>query len=92
MITAKTNDDFTVELEEDFLNDADLIEKMSHADTDGTAYFYLRDRMLTEKDRERLYAHLRNEKGIVPFDKLCIALNELLSSFNAGKNSSSSPN
>lgn len=92
MICAKMNDGFAVEVEEAFLNDSELIEAMVHADKDPTAYFLLRDRMLSAADKTRLYDHLRNEKGIVPFDALCTALNELMTSSQAGKNSASSPN
>lgn len=90
MIEAKTKDGFAVELEESFLDDAELIEAMSRVTEDPTGFFVLRDRMLTPESRQRLYDHLRNDKGIVPFTALNEALNQLLESFKAGKNSCSS--
>ena len=90
MIEAKTTDGFTVQLDEAFLDDAELIEAMSRIDRDPAGFFLLRDRMLTAQDRQRLYDHLRNEKGVVPLTALNEALDQLLKSFKAGKNSSSS--
>lgn len=92
MITAKTNDGFEIELDENFLDDAEMIEAMTRLGKDPSAFFVLRDRMLTPENKKRLYDHLRNEKGIVPMSALDKALNELLTSFKAGKNSASSPN
>lgn len=92
MITAKTNDGFEIELDENFLDDAEMIEAMTRLGEDPSAFFVLRDRMLTPENKKRLYDHLRNEKGIVPMSALDKALNELLTSFKAGKNSASSPN
>ena len=92
MITAKTNDGFEIELDENFLDDAEMIEAMTKLGEDPSAFFVLRDRMLTPENKKRLYDHLRNEKGIVPMSALDKALNELLTSFKAGKNSASSPN
>ena len=65
---------------------------MTQLGKDPSAFFILRDRMLTPENKARLYDHLRNEKGIVPMSALDKALNELLTSFKAGKNSASSPN
>lgn len=92
MITAKTNDGFEIELDENFLDDAEMIEAMTRLGEDPSAFFILRDRMLTPENKKRLYDHLRNEKGVVPMSALDKALNELLTSFKAGKNSASSPN
>lgn len=91
MITAKTNDGFTVQLDDDTLNDAELLEAMTTMDKDISSLFFLRDRVLPPEDKKRLYDHLRNEKGVVPADALGTALGELLNSFAAGKNSASSP-
>lgn len=91
MITAKTADGFTVELDDELLNDSELLEAMVTMDKDITSLFMLRDRVLSAADKARLYDHLRNRKGIVPADALGEALGQLLASFAAGKNSASSP-
>lgn len=91
MITAKTADGFTVELDDELLNDSELLEAMVTMDKDITSLFMLRDRVLSAADKARLYDHLRNQKGIVPADALGEALGQLLASFAAGKNSASSP-
>ena len=90
MITAKTNDGFEVELDEDFLDDAELMETLVSVKDNVTATFILRDNMLDAENKKRLYDHLRNEKGKVPFSALDSAISELVSSFKAGKNSASS--
>lgn len=92
MITAKTNDGFEVELDEDFLDDAEMLEALVNAKDNVTATFILRDNMLDAENKKRLYDHLRNKKGKVSFRALDDAVSELVSSFKAGKNSASSPN
>ena len=90
MIAAKLNDGFEVEVNEEFLNDSELMEKLLNKNG-ALATFFLRDCMLTAENKARLYDHLRNEKGVVPLDALDAALGELANSFTAGKNSASSP-
>lgn len=53
---------------------------------------HLTERLLGTEGRKKLYDHLRNDKGRVPPQAVAQALNELLTSFSAGKNSASSPN
>ena len=92
MITAKTNDGFEIELDEDFLDDAEMMEEVLAANDNMTKIFIMRDHMLDAEGKKRLYDHLRNEKGKVLFSALDAAIGELLNSFQAGKNSASSPN
>ena len=92
MITAKTNDGFEIELDENFLDDSELLEKVTTDPNEVVSTFLLRDKMLTPENKKRLYDHLRNEKGIVPMSALSAALMELVKSSQAGKNSASSPN
>ena len=91
MITAKMSDGFSIELEEDAL-DARALEDLAKMEKDGTRLFSLLDRALGEENKAKLYQHLETENGKVPLEALCLALNELLTSFQAGKNSASSPN
>ena len=89
MITAKTNDGFEIELSEDALDDAELLDALGGMQ-DGNVFDMSRLtlRLLGKEGRKKLYDHLRTPDGRVPAD----ALGELMNSFTAGKNSASSPN
>lgn len=91
MITVKMKDGFEIEVNPDFTNDAEMLEVLTNKD-DLSGVFYARDCMLTAENKKLLYDHLRNENGMVPFDAVRDAVNELITSSAAGKNSASSPN
>lgn len=91
MITAKTNDGFTVELEENAL-DYIVFQDMAAMQKDPTKLISVADRFLGEENKNRLLEHLADPKGRVPLEAMGTAVGELLSSFTAGKNSASSPN
>nr|DAM22696.1 MAG TPA: hypothetical protein [Caudoviricetes sp.] len=93
MITAKTESGFAIELEDDALEDQELFDAISGMQ-DGNVFSmsHLTERLLGTEGRKKLYDHLRNDKGRVPPQAVAQALNELLTSFSAGKNSASSPN
>lgn len=93
MITAKTEDGFTVELSEDTLDDAELLDALGDMqDSDVFAMGKLAVRLLGKEGKKKLYDHLRNPEGRVPVGAVATALGELMNSFAAGKNSASSPN
>ena len=93
MITAKTNDGFEIELSEDALDDAELLDALGGMQ-DGNVFDMSRLtlRLLGKEGRTKLYDHLRTPDGRVPVAKVADALGELMNSFTAGKNSASSPN
>ena len=86
MITAKTNDGFEIEMDEDALDDAELLDALGGMQ-DGNVFdmSHLTLRLLGKEGRKKLY-------GRVPVAKVADALGELMNSFTAGKNSASSPN
>ena len=92
MITAKTTDGFAIELNEDVLDDAELLDALGGMQ-DGNVFDMSRltARLLGKDGRKKLYDHLRTPEGRVPVTKVAAALGELLNSFTAGKNSASSP-
>ena len=83
MITAKTESGFSIELEDDALEDQELFDAISGMQ-DGNVFSmsHLTERLLGTE----------GHKGRVPPQAVAQALNELLTSFSAGKNSASSPN
>ena len=86
MITAKTESGFSIELEDDALEDQELFDAISGMQ-DGNVFSmsHLTERLLGTEGRKKLYDHLRNDKGRVPPQAVAQALNELLTSFSAGK-------
>ena len=91
MITAKTKDGFEIELSEDALDDAELLDALGGMQ-DGNVFDMSRLRLLGKEGRKKLYDHLRTPDGRVTVAKVADALGELMNSFTAGKNSASSPN
>ena len=85
MITAKTESGFSIELEDDALEDQELFDAISGMQ-DGNVF------SMSKEGRKKLYDHLRTPDGRVPVAKVADALGELMNSFTAGKNSASSPN
>ena len=86
MITAKTNDGFEIELSEDALDDAELLDALGGMQ-DGNVFDMSRLtlRLLGKEGRKKLYDHLRTPDGRVPVAKVADALGELMNSFTAGK-------
>lgn len=93
MILAKTNSGFEIELDENALNDQELIDALVGLE-DGEFLNLSRVtlRLLGKDGRKKLYDHLRGPNGRVPAEAVAQAIGELMNSFSAGKNSSSSPN
>lgn len=95
MILAKTNSGFEIELDDSLMDNAELVEdllSMQQLENDPAALFRAVGRVLGTEGKKKLYDHLRTPDGRVPVAALATALDELLNSFAAGKNSSSSPN
>ena len=92
MITAKTESGFSIELEESALDNMEVLDALSDLDEGNPlAMSRLVVKLLGKDGKKRLYDHLRTEDGRVPVVALSNALGELMESFRAGKNSSSSP-
>ena len=64
MITAKTNDGFEIELSEDALDDAELLDALGGMQ-DGNVFDMSRLtlRLLGKEGRKKLYDHLRTPGG-----------------------------
>lgn len=91
MITVKMKDGFEIEVNPTFVKDSEQLEELANKDQ-FSGLFYSCNCLLTAENKKRLYDHLRDENGIVPVDDLSNAVNELITSCPAGKNSASSPN
>ena len=94
MITAETKDGFAVELSEEALDNVELLDALAAVQDSDVGFVRMARtiRLLMGKEQtKKLYDHLRTEDGRVPVVALSNALGELMESFRAGKNSSSSP-
>ena len=92
MITAKTKDGFAVELNEEALDNVELLDALAEVQDADVLSLGRTVRLLMGKAQaKKLYDHLRTADGRVPVVALSNALGELMASFSAGKNSSSSP-
>ncbi|MGN0707107.1 MAG: hypothetical protein ACI4JC_03835 [Faecalibacterium sp.] len=90
---ARLESGFEVEINEKALNDMEFLDAVRGVqDNDVFALSCMVEKMLDAKSKKQLYDHLRTGDGRVPMDAVCRAVSELLLSFGAGKNSSSSPN
>lgn len=89
---AKLSDGFELEIPDNFSNNTELLEEIRKMEKDPFMIFQVSIRFLGEEKRSLLYEHLRGEDGVVPFDKFCKSLNELMEYSKEGKNSSASPN
>ena len=88
-----TNDGFEIELSEDALDDAELLDALGGMQ-DGNVFdmSHLTLRLLGKESRKKLYDHLRTPEGRVPSTAVEREIIELMVSIQPGKNSSSSPN
>lgn len=93
MITAKLNSGFSIELDEEVLNNVELLDALSDVQHEDILSVGRVARLFLGKDgAKKLYDHCRTPDGRVPVDEVSKAISELMNSFTAGKNSSSSPN
>lgn len=90
---ATTKSGFEAELNDDALNDMELLDDLAAMQSNNILSMpRVVHRLLGADGTKKLYDHLRTEDGRVPVDAVGNAIGELLASFAAGKNSSSSPN
>lgn len=95
MISAKMEDGFTLELDDNAIDQRLLDEMVTIQDApDGAEAIFAQSRALTlflgKANKKRLYDHLQGEDGHVSPEAVGKAFAELMGSFSAGKNSSSS--
>lgn len=90
-IKGKTSSDFEFEIETDSLNDMEVVDALvDMMDTSNEmkamrSVKVLLDKVLGEKQKQRLYDHVKVD-GRVPIDKINNEFVEILSSTKDGKN------
>lgn len=88
MITGTTSSGFDYSISDEATNDMELFDLFAEADQNPLVLPPLINRLLGPDQKKRLYDHLRNERGIVPIDKVGDELIEMLNGGGAaGKKS-----
>ena len=70
MIKGKTSSGFEFEISEDVANDYELVENLGELEDNPLILGKIVNQILGKEQTARLKDHVRNEKGIVPTDKM----------------------
>lgn len=88
MKKGKTNSGFEFEIEESALDNMELIDALTDLDSgDTTAISRVCKLLFGEKQRKKLYDHVRTEKGNVPVNAFTQEILEIFEKLKDGKNS-----
>ena len=95
-VICKLSDGFEVEVNEAFLNDMEVVDKLAElaeSDNDFASIrilSYVSEKLFGKDGKKKIYDHIRDEKGVVKVDVFENAMAELMNSVSETKNSSSS--
>ncbi len=70
MIKGKTSSGFEFEISKDVANDYELVENLGELEDNPLILGKIVNQILGKEQTARLKDHVRNEKGIVPTDKM----------------------
>ncbi len=70
MIKGKTSSGFEFEISEDVANDYELVENLGELEDNPLILGKVVNQILGKEQTARLKDHVRNEKGIVPTDRM----------------------
>ena len=79
MLTGKTQSAFYFEIDETELDDMEFVEALAELDENPLKFPKVCNMLLGKEQKEKLYDHLRNEKGKVPVDAVSNAITEIMS-------------
>lgn len=86
MAKIKTTSGFSIEIDEAVLDDAELLEMLIEIDEENFASFAtVLKKLLGEDGKKKLYDHVRNEEGRVPYGALSAELNDIIQGLNSKK-------
>jgi len=88
MIKGKTSSGFEFEISKDVVNDYELVENLAELEDNPLILAKVIKQILGEEQTEKLKNHVRNEKGIVPTDKMTQEIIEIFK--NAGEETKNS--
>ena len=70
MIKGKTSSGFEFKISKDVINDYELVENLGELEDNPLILGKIVNQILGKEQTNRLKDHVRNEKGIVPTDKM----------------------
>lgn len=88
MIKGKTSSGFEFEISEDVANDYELVENLGELEDNPLILGKIVNQILGKEQTARLKDHVRNEKGIVPTDKMTQEIIEIFK--NSGEETKNS--
>lgn len=86
MIQGKLKSGFEYKIEDSALDNMELLDLIVEVDQNPLAISKVIKMLLGEEQRNKLYDHLRSEKGNVPVVAVSEAVAEIFQSSNQGKN------
>lgn len=88
MIKGKTSSGFEFEISKDVANDYELVENLGELEDNPLILGKVVNQILGKEQTARLKDHVRNEKGIVPTDKMTQEIIEIFQ--NSGEETKNS--
>jgi hypothetical protein len=88
MIKGKTKSGFEFEISKDIANDYELVENLAELEENPLLIGKIVNQVLGKEQTARLKEHVRNEKGIVPTDKMTQEIIEIFQ--NSGEETKNS--
>ena len=88
MIKGKTSSGFEFEISKDVVNDYELVENLAELEENPLLLGKIVNKILGKEQTARLKDHVRNEKGIVPTDRMTQEIIEIFQ--NSGEETKNS--
>ena len=88
MIKGKTSSGFEFEISKDIVNDYELVENLAELEENPLLLGKIVNQVLGKEQAKNLKEHVRNEKGIVPTDKMTKEIIEIFQ--NSGEETKNS--
>ncbi len=85
MVKGVTRSGFEFEVAEDIVNDMELFEALCDLDSGDARAIVPVCRAVLGDQKKALYAHIRNEAGRVPVDKVAEEIADILAALKDGK-------
>lgn len=86
MTKIKTKSGFTIDVDEDVLDDAELLDMLVELDEENfTVFPTILKKLLGADGKKMLYDHIRNEDGRVPYAALTAEINDIMQGLNSKK-------
>ncbi len=86
MTRIKTKSGFTIDVDENVIDDAELLDMLVELDEENfTVFPTILKKLLGADGKKKLYDHIRNEAGRVPYTALTAEINDIMQGLNSKK-------